>query len=40
MGQSHQLGFTTPPSTESMLTVCEDAVCVHMFHHTADYDVL
>ena len=24
----------------SMLTICKDALCVHMFHHPADYDVL
>ena len=39
MGQGHQLALTAPSSTESMLTVCKDALCVHMFHHTADYDV-
>ena len=40
MGQGHQLAFTAPSSTKPMLTACKDALCVHMFHHTADYNVL
>ena len=40
MGKGHQLAPTAPSSMEYILTVCKDALYVHMFHHTADYDVL